>query len=351
MEFLTATKIPVGPWAKSMVDWLTDNAGGLFDAIAAALEAVIDALLAVLQVGGPLIALSLVVATAALLAAGLGGRLAGRLWLAAVGLLVVQLVAALVPGGEALAAWPAGWGRAAGSVTPFLVIAFAGALAWALHRSVGLAAFTVASLLFIGNQGYWKETTETLALVLASAFVCMAIGVPIGIASARRRWLATALRPVLDLMQTIPTFVYLIPALILFGLGMVPGLIATVIFALPAPIRLTQLGVASTPTALVEAADSFGATPWQRLVKVEIPYALPQILAGLTQTIMLSLSMVVIAALVGADGLGVPVLRALNSVNIAMGFTAGLAIVLIAIVLDRLCRADHSSSGAKGAGR
>jgi glycine betaine/proline transport system permease protein len=149
---------------------------------------------------------------------------------------------------------------------------------------------------------------------------------------------------VLDLMQTIPTFVYLIPALILFGLGMVPGLIATVIFALPASIRLTHLGIASTPTALVEAAESFGATPWQRLVKVEIPWAMPQILAGLTQTIMLSLSMVVIAALVGANGLGVPVVRALNSVNVGMGFTAGLAIVLLAIILDRLCRSDEGKA-------
>jgi glycine betaine/proline transport system permease protein len=148
------------------------------------------------------------------------------------------------------------------------------------------------------------------------------------------------MRPVLDLMQTIPTFVYLIPALILFGLGMVPGLIATVVFAIPAPIRLTQLGVSSTPRQLIEAGEAFGATKSQLLWKVELPYALPQIMAGLTQTIMLSLSMVVIAALVGADGLGVPTLRALNTVNIARGFEVGIAIVLIAIVLDRFFRND-----------
>jgi glycine betaine/proline transport system permease protein len=139
-------------------------------------------------------------------------------------------------------------------------------------------------------------------------------------------------------MQTIPTFVYLIPALILFGLGMVPGLIATVIFAIPAPIRLTHLGITSTPAALVEAGQAFGATRRQLLWKVELPYAMPQIMAGLTQTIMLSLSMVVIAALVGADGLGVPTLRALNQVNIAKGFEVGIAIVLIAIILDRMFR-------------
>jgi glycine betaine/proline transport system permease protein len=157
----------------------------------------------------------------------------------------------------------------------------------------------------------------------------------------------TVLRPVLDLMQTIPTFVYLIPTLILFGLGVVPGLISTVIFALPAPIRLTQLGIASVPKPLLEAGEAFGATRWQRLVKVELPYALPQIMAGLTQCIMLSLSMVVIAALVGADGLGKPVVRALNQVNVARGFEAGLAIVLVAIVLDRLCK----QPGGRGPGQ
>jgi glycine betaine/proline transport system permease protein len=166
----------------------------------------------------------------------------------------------------------------------------------------------------------------------------MGLGVPLGIAAARRPWLFAAMRPVLDLMQTIPTFVYLIPALILFGLGMVPGLIATVIFAIPAPIRLTHLGITSTPKTLIEAGQAFGATRMQLLLKVELPFAMPQIMAGLTQTIMLSLSMVVIAALVGADGLGVPTLRALNQVNIAKGFEVGVAIVLIAIILDRLFR-------------
>ncbi|MEM7490598.1 MAG: ABC transporter permease subunit, partial [Pseudomonadota bacterium] len=142
--------------------------------------------------------------------------------------------------------------------------------------------------------------------------------------------------PVLDLMQTLPTFVYLIPAIVFFGIGMVPGLIATVIFVLPAPIRLTALGVASTPMPLLEAARAFGATPRQVLWKVELPSALPQIMAGLTQTIMLSLSMVVIAALVGADGLGVPVVRALNQVNTSLGFESGIVIVVVAIVLDRM---------------
>ena len=221
---------------------------------------------------------------------------------------------------------------------PLVIVAVMTGLSWWFRRSIGVALFTALGLLLIINQGYWKETTETLALVVAATTVSMLVGVPLGIAAARREWIYQAMRPVLDLMQTIPTFVYLIPALILFGLGMVPGLIATVIFAIPAPIRLTRLGIVSTPAALTEAAVAFGATPGQVLRKVELPYAMPQIMAGLTQTIMLSLSMVVIAALVGANGLGVPVVRALNTVNIARGFEAGLCIVILAIILDRMFR-------------
>ena len=228
---------------------------------------------------------------------------------------------------------------------PLFVVAFATGLAWFVRRNISFPLFVLVSLLLIINQGYWEETTETLALVMGASVVCMAVGVPIGVAAAHRPKLYAALRPILDLMQTIPTFVYLIPALILFGLGMVPGLIATVIFAIPAPIRLTQLGVASTPVQLLEAGQAFGATKSQLLWKVELPYALPQIMAGLTQTIMLSLSMVVIAALVGADGLGVPTLRALNTVNIAKGFEVGVAIVLVAIVLDRFFRAGPGEGG------
>ncbi|KAA3513283.1 MULTISPECIES: choline ABC transporter permease subunit [Agrobacterium] len=225
---------------------------------------------------------------------------------------------------------------------PLIIVALLTGLSAWLRRSIGMPLFTALGLLLIINLGYWKATTETLALVLAASAVCMAVGVPLGILAARRKWVYAFMRPALDLMQTIPTFVYLIPALVLFGLGMVPGLIATVIFALPAPIRLTRLGIISTPPALVEAAVAFGATPSQVLRKVELPFATPQIMAGLTQTIMLSLSMVVISALVGANGLGVPVVRALNTVNIAMGFEAGLCIVIVAIILDRLFRLPGS---------
>lgn len=223
-------------------------------------------------------------------------------------------------------------------LSPFVLIAALAAFAYFLHRSIGLVVFIVLSLLLVVNLGYWEATVQTLSLVIWATLVCVVIGVPLGILAARKPWFYAAIRPVLDLMQTIPTFVYLIPTLVLFGLGPVPGLISTVIFALPAPIRLTQLGISSVPTQLVEAGLAFGATRWQLLTKVELPYALPTIMAGVTQCIMLSLSMVVIAALVGADGLGKPVVRALNTVNVAMGFEAGLAIVILAILLDRVCK-------------
>ncbi len=221
--------------------------------------------------------------------------------------------------------------------SPVLILLMTG-LSYLVRRSWQLSLFVALALLFILNQGYWQETMETLSLVLASALVSSTIGIPLGIAAAHRPWLFRLIRPALDLMQTLPTFVYLIPTLVLFGLGAVPGLISTVIFALPAPVRLTHLGITSVPRQLLEAGESFGATRKQLLWKVELPSARPMILAGLTQCIMLSLSMVVIAALVGAGGLGVPVVRALNTVRVDTGFEAGLVIVLLAIILDRVCR-------------
>ena len=227
----------------------------------------------------------------------------------------------------------------------WLLVLAAAALAWVLQRSWPLVAFVTAALLFIMNQGYWAATVETIALVAVATLAATAIGVPLGIAAAHRPRLYAALRPVLDLMQTLPTFVYLIPTLVLFGLGVVPGLISTVIFALPAPVRLTHLGITGVPRPMLEAGEAFGATKWQRLLKIELPCALPSIFAGITQCIMLSLSMVVIAALVGAGGLGVPVVRALNSVQVDVGFEAGIAIVLLAIVLDRLSRPRDKGTG------
>lgn len=230
---------------------------------------------------------------------------------------------------------------------PLALIVIIAAFAYWLHRSWALGVGIILSLLLVLNLGYWSELVETFALIVFATFVCMALGVPLGVAAAHRPWLYTMIRPVLDLMQTIPTFVYLIPTLVLFGLGLVPGLISTVIFAIPAPIRLTYLGISSVPNPLKEAAESFGATKSQLLWKVELPHAMPTIMAGLTQCIMLSLSMVVIAALVGAGGLGKPVVKALNTVNIANGVEAGICIVVLAILLDRVCKQRSAPAGGK----
>ncbi len=234
---------------------------------------------------------------------------------------------------------------------PFVFILLAAALAWFLQRSWALVLFTVLGLAFILNQGLWEAMIETVVLIVFATTISLAIGVPIGILATQRPWIYPALSPVLDMMQTIPTFVYLVPTLILFGLGLVPGLIATVIFAVPAPIRLTYLGISEVPKALVEAGEAFGATRWQLLRKVKLPAALPTIMAGVNQCIMLSLSMVVIAALVGASGLGKPVVRSLNQVNVPLGIESGLAIVVVAIILDRMLRQQRRTGpgAARGA--
>jgi glycine betaine/proline transport system permease protein len=276
MDWLTGSKIPIGKAAKSIFEWLRDNAEWFFESFEDGLSWLIEAVLTILQYPNPLIVVALFVA-----------------------------------------------------------------LTWKIQKNWKPCLLVLLGFLFIINQGYWEETLESLTLVAFAGFTCMAIGVPIGIAAAHRPRMYAAMSPVLDLMQTLPTFVYLIPMIVFFGIGMVPGLVATVIFVVPAPIRLTYLGVSATPKPLLEAAEAFGSTPSQTLWKVELPYAMPQIMAGLNQTIMLSLSMVVIAALVGANGLGVPVVRALSQVNAALGFESGLVIVVVAIMLDRILRVER----------
>ena len=273
VNFLTANKIPIGPWGKKFFTFLTTNFEWFFDSIARGLTFVLEGLVSIL------------------------------LWF-----------------------------------PPLLLVAAIAGLAWYLQKSWKLALAVVIGLLFIINQGLWKETIQTIVLVVAATAASMAIGVPIGIWAAHNERVYRIMHPILDLMQTMPTFVYLIPVLILFGLGVAPGLIVTVIFAAPAPIRLTHLGITSVPKALIEAGEAFGATKQQLLWKVELPSALPTIMAGLTQCIMLSLSMVVIAALIGASGLGKPVVNGLNRMDIPLGIEAGLAIVILAIMLDRMCR-------------
>jgi glycine betaine/proline transport system substrate-binding protein len=221
-------------------------------------------------------------------------------------------------------------------VPPLVLIGAAALLSYARRRGIALSVAILAGGSLIWDLGYWQPTMETLVLVLMATALSLLLGVPLGIVAARRPRFYAALRLLLDLMQTIPTFVYLIPALMLFGLGVVPGLLSTVVFVLPAPIRLTYLGITSVPREMIEAGQAFGARPLQLLLKIELPYARTAILEGVTQALMLSLSMVVIAALVGAGGLGSSVVRALNTVDVGQGFEAGLVIVILAILLDRM---------------
>ncbi|MDF4830475.1 ABC transporter permease subunit, partial [Vibrio parahaemolyticus] len=209
---------------------------------------------------------------------------------------------------------------------------------YAASRSWKLAAACFGSLILIGYFGMWEDTMRTLSIITVCTMLAIALGIPIGIAMARSNLSQSVVTPLLDVMQTMPAFVYLIPVVMLLGIGKIPGLIAVVIYAIPPVIRLTNLGIRLVDKEVLEAATAFGASTRQRLFGVQLQLAMPTIMAGINQTIMMALSMVVIAALVGADGLGKPVIRALNTVNISQGFEAGLAIVLVAIILDRLCK-------------
>ncbi len=207
-------------------------------------------------------------------------------------------------------------------------------------RGKELAIFSLFGLMLVFNMGLWEEFIVTIASILTSVLVALVLGIPLGIVKAHSKIVHLITRPILDLMQTIPPFVYLIPALMFFGLGTVPGVIATVVFAMVPPVRLTYLGIKQVPDELIEAGQAFGSNWWQMLTKVELPGALPSILMGVNQCIMMSLSMVVIAAMIGAGGLGEPVLRSLSTVDVGLGFEAGLGVVILAIILDRLFREE-----------
>ena len=200
----------------------------------------------------------------------------------------------------------------------------------------GVTAFTFFGLLFIDSMELWPQTMKTLALVLVSTFIALVIGIPLGISAAKHDKVDKIVKPILDFMQTMPAFVYLIPAVLFFGMGKVPGAIATVIFAMPPAVRLTNLGIRQVPKEVIEAAKSFGSTSKQMLYKVQLPIALPTILAGVNQTIMLALSMVVVSAMIGAGGVGKDVLTGITQLNIALGFESGLAVVILAMILDRI---------------
>lgn len=225
---------------------------------------------------------------------------------------------------------------------PYLLIIIISMLAFFIVNW-RLALFTFIGLGLIENLGYWSETIDTLALILISVFFSILIGVPIGIWMSQKRIVQTIVTPILDFMQTMPAFVYLIPSVVFFSLGVVPGVIATIVFSMPPTVRLTNLGIRQINKELIEASNSFGATTGQQLLKVQLPLATPTIMAGINQTIMLSLSMVVIASLVGAPGLGTIVYRSITQVNIGMGFESGLALVILAMVLDRLTQGKSKS--------
>ena len=203
-------------------------------------------------------------------------------------------------------------------------------------RVWGLPVFVLLGLTLIWNLDYWEGTMLTLSLILSSSMVAIVFGIPIGIWTAKSRTVENIVKPILDFMQTMPAFVYLIPAVSFFGIGMVPGIIASVIFATPPVVRLTNLGIREVSTELIEASDAFGATGWQKLYKVQLPLAKNTIMQGVNQTIMLALSMVVIASMIGAEGLGTEVYRAIGRNQAGQGFASGIAIVILAIILDRL---------------
>ncbi len=218
---------------------------------------------------------------------------------------------------------------------PAALMVIIAAITWKMAGwKTAIGAFL--SLLLVENIDLWEPFVATLALVLTAEALIVVVGLPIGIWAAKSDRVHTVVRPILDFMQTMPAFVYLIPAVMFFGLGLVPGVIATFIFAIPPLIRLTNLGIRQVPNELIEASDAFGATGYQKLFKVQLPVAMPTVMAGVNQSIMLGLSMVVIAAMIGAGGLGSDVLRGIQRLQIGSGFEAGLAVVVMAIILDRI---------------
>jgi glycine betaine/proline transport system permease protein len=245
--------------------------------------------------------------------------------------------------------WPVeqtlnGFDAGLNALHPLIIIAI---IAFCAYRfsGKGLAIFSVITLVFVGLLGLWMDTMTTLAMVLASVIFCGLAGIPLGICAGRSDRFEAVLRPILDAMQTTPAFVYLVPIVMLFSVGNVAGVLATIVFALPPVIRLTSLGIRQVHPELIEAAQAFGATRWQVLRRVQIPLAMPTIMAGLNQTIMMALSMVVIAALIGAGGLGSPVILGLNTLDIGQAVIGGLGIVLMAIILDRITQAMAKSNG------
>lgn len=223
---------------------------------------------------------------------------------------------------------------------PLLFIVIIAFLAYYLTKKIkGITIFSILSLLLIWNLGYWDDMIITLSIVVTSALLAIIIGVPLGIWTSKSKRVEKVIMPLLDFMQTMPAFVYLIPAVSFFGIGMAPGVISSVIFAMPPAVRMTNLGIKEVPNDLVEAADSFGSTPRQKLFELELPMAKPSIMAGINQTLMLTLSMVVVASMIGAPGLGNVIYTSVSRNDVGVGFASGIAIVILAVILDRLTQA------------
>lgn len=231
-------------------------------------------------------------------------------------------------------------------INPWIFIAVIAIIAFFVTgKKIGLAAFSIVGLWFILNQEMWEQLMDTFSLVITASLISVIIGVPFGIWMAKSNIVQAILTPVLDFMQTMPAFVYLIPAVAFFGIGMVPGVFASVIFAVPPTVRFTNLGIRQVSTELIEAADAFGTTGIQKLFKVQLPMAKKTIMAGINQTVMLALSMVVIASMIGAEGLGKEVITALQRNDVGLGFVAGVSIVILAIVIDRFTQSLNTQKG------
>ena len=283
MNTLLIGQLPVEKWVSDGVDWLTQHLSGLFNVIQSAGNTIMTAMT--------------------------DGLLAIPVFLMIAGIFMIAVITS-----------PRRW---------------------------GFPIFTLAGLLLIANQGLWQDLMNTMTLVIMSALISLIIGVPLGIAMAKSDRTQAIVQPILDFMQTMPGFVYLIPAVAFFGIGVVPGVFASIIFALPPVVRMTNLGIRQVPVDLVEAADSFGSTSWQKLLKLELPNAKNTILAGANQTIMLALSMVVTASMIGAPGLGRGVLTAVQHADIGAGFVNGLALVILAIIIDRFAQKLNTKPGQK----
>ncbi|GAA2757532.1 ABC transporter permease [Actinopolymorpha rutila] len=323
MSLLATFSIPrlhVGELFAGAVDWLVNNLSAVFDAIGSAVGFVVDGLAGFFN-APVIVGLAVVFGLLAL-------ALKGWKWGAAAFVVAMAL----------------GYAAAFGGLPPAIVLAVAfGVLGLAL-RGWKFGLFAVLAFLLIDSMGLWKPTMDTLALVLVASVVAVVFAIPIGIAAGQNDTVSRIVKPVLDFMQTMPGFVYLIPAIFLFGVGVVPGVVATVIFAMAPGVRLTELGIRQVDREVVEAGESFGAPPGRILGRIQIPLALPTIMAGINQVIMLALSMVVIAGLVGAGGLGGKVYTSISTIDLAGGFEAGLAVVVLAVYLDRLTASLTSRS-------